>query len=458
MQSPLSHPEFFKLFCAQSTALIGTGLTTVALTLLAYRISPTGAGTLLGTVLAIKMTAYVFFAPIMGGLAHNFNRKFLMVSLDLLRASVVFAMPFVTETWQVFVLIFFLSICTAGFNPVFQSTIPDLLEDERDYILALSYSRFAYDLEALLSPILAALLLLVVTFDLLFMLNGLAFLVSASLVVMARLPDREPVDRLGGLASQITFGLRSYIKTPRLRGMLALYVGVAFAGAMVMVNSVVYIRVHLGGSEPQVALALGAAGLGSMMAAVWVPRLLKDRTDRLVMLLGTVLMSPMLFALAMTPSLPLLVILWLVVGFGWSLVQTPAGRVVNRSSAIADRDAYYSAQFALTHLCWLVAYPVVGYLGEYAGIETTGLLVGVIVLGAAVLGYRLWPDPDPTVLTHSHEANSHSHAHKHDEHHQGDHASDGHHLRDCADHEHQHNPITHSHVFVIDDHHPSWPR
>ena len=169
-------------------------------------------------------------------------------------------------------------------------------------------------------------------------------------------------------------------------------------------------------------------------------------------------MSAMLFALAMTPSLPLLVILWLVVGFGWSLVQTPAGRVVNRSSAIADRDAYYSAQFALTHLCWLVAYPVVGYLGEYAGIETTGLLVGVIVLGAAVLGYRLWPDPDPTVLTHSHEANSHSHAHKHDEHHQGDHASDGHHLPDCADHEHQHNPITHSHVFVIDDHHPSWPR
>ena len=447
MQPPLNHPEFRKLFCAQIMALIGAGLTTVALTLLAYQIAPTGAGALLGTVLAVKMMAYVFFAPIVGGLAHRFNRKLLMVCLDLLRAGVVFALPFVNETWQVFVLIFLLSIFTAGFNPLFQSTIPDLFRHEGDYTRALSFSRLAYDFETLLSPMLAGLLLLVVTFDSLFILNGLTFLVSATLVLMTRLPVRAPANRLGGMAAQMTFGVQSYLKTPRLRGMLALYVGVAFASGMVIVNTVVYVRETLGGSEAQVALALAASGLGSMIAALLIPRLLRDRTDRRVMVLGTVLMSPMLLAVAMTPSLPLLLILWLAIGFGWSLVQTPAGRVVNRSSAPADRDTYYSAQFALTHLCWLVAYPVVGYLGEYAGIEVAGLVVGSITFGAAMLGYQLWPDPDPRVLTHTHEAGSHTHRHEHDEHHLHDHSGD----------DHEHEPLIHSHVFVIDGQHSSWP-
>ncbi len=458
MRPPFNQPEFCKLFGAQVTALIGTGLTTVALTLLAYRITPTDAGALLGRVLAIKMLAYVFFAPIVGGLAHRFNRKFLMVSLDLLRAFVVMALPFVTETWQVFVLIFLLSIFTAGFSPVFQSTIPDLLRSEEDYTRALSFSRLAYDLEALLSPTLAGLLLLFATFDLLFLLNGFAFLVSASLVAKTRLPGQAPANRLGNLPTQIGFGLRSYLKTPRLRGLLGFYVGVAFASAMVIVNTVVYIKGQLGGSESQVALALAAAGMGSMVAALLTPWLLLHRTDRIVMLIGTVLMSTMFFAFVMMPSFSVLLVLWLFVGFGWSLVQTPAGRVVNRSSAVGDREAYYSAQFALTHLCWLLAYPVVGYLGQSLGMAAAGMLVGVISLCAAILGSQLWPEPDNSRLVHTHESISHSHKHEHDEHHQHVHVEEDSHLHDPSDHEHDHEQVTHSHRFVIDDHHASWPR
>jgi hypothetical protein len=37
-------------------------------------------------------------------------------------------------------------------HPLFQSTIPEILKEERDYTRALSLSRLAYDLESLLSP------------------------------------------------------------------------------------------------------------------------------------------------------------------------------------------------------------------------------------------------------------------------------------------------------------------
>ena len=66
-------------------------------------------------------------------------------------------------------------------------TIPDVLQ-EPNYTRALSLSRLAYDLENLLSPLLAALLLLAIGHDRLFLLTSLGFLASALLVVSVVLP------------------------------------------------------------------------------------------------------------------------------------------------------------------------------------------------------------------------------------------------------------------------------
>ena len=51
----LRHTTFRRLFTAQVVALIGTGLATVALALLAYDLAGSHAGEVLGTALAIKM-------------------------------------------------------------------------------------------------------------------------------------------------------------------------------------------------------------------------------------------------------------------------------------------------------------------------------------------------------------------------------------------------------------------
>ncbi len=114
------------------------------------------AGVVLGMVLALKMVAYVGIAPIVGGFADRLPRRRLLIGLDVARAVSVACMPFVTEIWQIYLLIFLLSAFSAGFTPTFQATIPDVLPDEAQYTRALSLSRLAYDLENLLSPTLAA--------------------------------------------------------------------------------------------------------------------------------------------------------------------------------------------------------------------------------------------------------------------------------------------------------------
>jgi len=131
MLEPLKNSAYRHLFSAQIIALLGTGLTTVALALLTYDLAGDKAGTVLGTALALKMIAYVTIAPIVGGLAAALPRKRVLVTLDLIRAGFVMCLPFVSEVWQIYLIIFLMQSCSAGFTPMFQATIPDIIPDEK---------------------------------------------------------------------------------------------------------------------------------------------------------------------------------------------------------------------------------------------------------------------------------------------------------------------------------------
>jgi len=115
----LGNLTYRRLFLAQVVALIGTGLATVALGLLAFDLAGANAGAVLGTALAVKMVAYVGVAPVAAAFAQAAPRRPLLIALDLVRAAVALCLPFVTEIWQVYVLIFVLQSASAGFTPLF---------------------------------------------------------------------------------------------------------------------------------------------------------------------------------------------------------------------------------------------------------------------------------------------------------------------------------------------------
>jgi MFS family permease len=436
MLSVLANRAYRHLFLAQVVALLGTGLATVALALLAYELAGANAGAVLGTALAIKMLAYVGVAPVAAAFAEALPRRALLVGLDLVRAAVALALPFVTEVWQIYTLIFALQSASAAFTPTFQATIPDVLPEEQDYTRALSLSRLAYDLESLISPALAAALLTVMSFHFLFAGTALGFLASAALVVPVLLPSPQAVQRRG-IYDRTTRGIRIYLATPRLQGLLAVNLAVAAAGALVIVNTVVYVQAALGLGERETALALAGFGGGSMLVALALPRLLERIADRAAMLAGAAVLVAGTLAAAAMPPFALLLPLWVLLGAGYSLAQTPAGRLLRRSSHPEDRPALFAAQFALSHACWLLAYPLAGWLGASAGLPTAALALAVIAAGGTVAVLLLWPAGDPQVIEHSHPDLPPDHPHW----------SAGEHKAGRR----------HAHAFVIDDLHFMWP-
>lgn len=387
----LRHRTYRHLFFAQVVALLGTGLATVALSLMAFDLAGENAGQVLGTAMAIKMVAYVLVAPLASALAEGIPRRAMLVTLDLVRGATALALPFVTEVWEVYVLIAVLQSASAAFTPTFQSTIPDTLPDEDDYTRALSLSRLAYDLENLISPALAALILLVTSWQALFTGTVIGFIASALFVVSVTLPSgARPLQRQG-VYNRALRGFRIFAETPRLRGLVALNFAVSLAGAMVIVNTVVLVQGQFGLSERHTAWAFAAFGGGSMLAALALPGLLKRWLDRRVMLAGAGLLIVGLLLALPASSLAWLLPVWALLGVGFSTVQTPIGRLLTRSAQAGDRPALFAAQFSLSHAGWLVAYPLAGWLGSAAGIPITLAVFAALATAALMAAIRLWP-------------------------------------------------------------------
>ncbi len=440
MLEPLRNRTYRHLFAAQIIALIGTGLLTVALGLLAYQLAGGDAGLVLGTALALKMIAYVGVAPIAGAVAELVPRRSMLVSLDLVRAAIAACLPFIDQTWHIYVLIFILQSASAAFTPAFQATIPDILTDEKDYTKALSLSRLAYDMESLISPALAAAALTVMSFHSLFAGTAFGFLISAAFVVSVRLPSIKAT-KAASFVDRLTRGSRIYLATPRLRGLLALNLAAAAGASIVFVNTIVTVRNVLGLGDREVAITLAAFGLGSMVAALALPRLLDRVPDRTVMLFGGAGIAVPLIAGAVVlwqfpPSSTwiALLALWALLGVCYGMLITPSGRLLRRSAHNEDRPALFSAQFALSHACWLITYPLAGWLGAKAGMPVVMIAHAGIAGASVALAAWAWPAVDPDVLEHEHAGLPANHAHL-----QG--AASG----------------KHSHAYVIDDLHSAWP-
>lgn len=400
----LANRTFRHLFAAQVVALLGTGLLTIALALLAWDLAGEDAGTVLGTALAIKMVAYVVLAPVAAAIAERVARKPLLITFDLIRAGIALLLPLVTEVWQIYLLIFLLQAASAGFTPTFQATIPDVLTVEQDYTRALALSRLAYDLENLLSPMLAAALLMVVSFSVLFVGTTMGFLVSAALVLSVTLPSPQPARQSRGLCERTVQGLRLYLSSPRLRGLLAMNMAVAAAGSMVIVNTVVIVQAGFGLGASDVALAMAAFGAGSMLAALGLPRLLDRVADRAVMLIGAAVLAVGLLAGAVLTETGQgsLLMLWWVLGVGNAAVLTPSGRLLRRSSMPEDRPAVFAAQFALSHVCWLLAYPLAGMLGAALGMPVTFIILGGVAMLSVAVALVQWPRQQEIAFRHHH--------------------------------------------------------
>lgn len=358
----LNRPGYRQLLIAQVVALLGTGLLTVALSLLAFDVAPGSAGAVVATALTIKMVAYVGVAPAITAVTASLPPRVVLVGADVVRLLVAATLPWVDQVWQIYVLIFILQAASATFTPTYQALLPTVLPHREDYTRALSLSRVAYDLEAVLSPLMAALALLVISYHGLFVGTALGFVASAVLVLRSREGTAATTPSSAPFRQRLTAGLGLFARHRPLRAVLL--------------------------------LDLAAFGAGSMLVALTLPRVLRTRSERQVMLVGSfavaVALTSAVVVTAGEASWPGVLVVWFLLGAAGSAVLTPTGQVITATVTEEERPAAFAAHFSLSHACYLLAYPVAGWVGSHAGLPASAAVLAAVASVATIVAAITW--------------------------------------------------------------------
>lgn len=363
--------DYVRLFVAQVTSLLGSGLSSVCLALLAYELADSDASVVLSIAFALKMIAYIVLAPIFAVLSQRWSKKKALIILDLIRAMLFVALPFANQVWHVYVLMFAINACSAAFTPLYQATLPSVLPVREHYTKALSFSRIAYDLEQIVSPVLSAILLTILSFRQLFWIDAMTFVLSAILILVSFIPSVEKeISKTETLKFRSLYnGLSAYLAHPSLRLLWCAYLAVASASAMVIVNTVVYVHDVLLGGDSETALALFTVGLGSMVVALVLPKLVQINKPQRYHLHGLLLISAAFYLGTWLPGWIGFVVLCFSLGVGMSCIQTTSGLIINDVSEGEETSQYFAAHFSLTHFWWLLTYLTAGLSASRFGLE-----------------------------------------------------------------------------------------
>lgn len=402
--SPLiRNREFRLLFSAQVISLTGSGVTTVGLALLAYQLVGGGsAAAVIGNALMLRILAFLLLSQPAGVLADRLNRKRMLILADFVRFGLMALFPFIQSVWQIYLMIFLINAATAFFTPTYDATIPDVVGREH-YVKALALSRLTVDVEAVLAPALAGLLVASLGLRWLFWFDAASYLASAVLVAASALRHvRKPGIRLspGWFLRELTFGTRVLLREAALRRALLLSFVEATAGAAAIVATVVYVQDVLGLGETAFALVMAGLGLGSTITALLLgratgryesgargPSELHGRRHRWTdhaLLLGGVILGLLLLPGVLRPPLLVFALLWFLNGVGQALIAIPSSTLLAEHTTDANRGRAYAAYFALTHAFWLVTYPAIGHGVSRLETPLTFTVAGAVCLIIAV--------------------------------------------------------------------------
>ncbi|MBN3906190.1 MAG: MFS transporter [Nostoc sp. NMS1] len=450
----LRNPVFARLYAAQTTNLLGDALTWVGLALLAFELAGDNSAVVIAFALTLRITAFVLLSPLAGSLADRVDRKSILVATHCVRMVLVSLLPFVTQVWQVYALIFALNVFNAFFTPTYQATIP-LVTGENDYAGAIALSSATYQLLGVLGPGIAGSVAAFIGARQVFFLDAVTFLVAAVLIFtlpgqLRVEPNQQPSSTSGRTWRDIKDGTTRLLSDAPIRYALFMQLVASIAGAQILVNTVGYVQGTLKLGNVQYGWVMAAFGIGATLSAVAFGVISQRFSRTSFVSFGAVLITLSLLP-ANYASLSVLMVLWLVAGFGQNLVNLPTQTLIADRIPRDVQGRVYGAHFAWSHLWWAISYPLAGWLGSKfpEGEFLYGSLVSLALLVVVQLTLKLPVNEYEQV----HDNMWHEHSHVHDEHHQHNHhqailESEPH------IHPHQHKLIRHSHSYSVDIHHP----
>lgn len=383
------HSRNFKLFFyGQSVSIIGTWLQKTAVSWMVYNI--TGSVFLLGLATFLSMIPSLFLAPLAGSIIGRYNRHRTMIvlqTLAMLQAATL-ALLIYLKIYNIN-LILILSLIQGIINAFDmncrQTMMVDIVDNKEDLTNAVALNSTITNFARIAGPAFAGVILHQYGEDICFIGNFLSYIpILISLFLMKIKPNTKTTDKLN-IIDDFIEGF-DYIKKENEMSKMLLMLACSSL-FVISFNTLmpVFAKDIFNGNAQTFSWFESAAGIGSIVTAIYLANLKSAEKIDKTMLIASALLGSSILILALSNNLILTLISMVLCGIGM-MGQTSSINIyiqTNSSSRMRSRSISY----------YLMAYQgmipigslLIGYISHYIGTRTTVAIQGIICLLSVAL-------------------------------------------------------------------------
>ncbi len=319
------HFSLFLLLQGQFISVMGDMIYEIALGF--WVLAFTGSPALMGTLMATSLLPGVILSPFAGVVVDRSNRKRLMILTDMIRGITIIMVAIVAimgllQLWMVFLAGIILGMGGAFFGPAAMSILPQMVPRDK---LTNANSLFGVSNTGadILGNSLGGVLYILIGAPLMFLLNGISFILSGISISFAKIPkSRESKITTENFLSDLKESMQFVWK---LKGLL--YILLIFSIFSFLVHIAVVLLIPLfqftpGLGAAKYGIAVACFTVGVFMGMVVLSTLNVHPSKRATLMLVSLTISNLcLILFALTTEFYLMALLLLIAGLSESVVN-----------------------------------------------------------------------------------------------------------------------------------------
>ena len=379
------NPDFSRLWTGELVSTMGSALTSLAASILVYRLTHSALS--VGLMLMATAAPSLLVGLFAGVLVDRFDRKTIMITSDLLRAGLVFLIPFLVPhniIW-LYVIVLVTSAIGQFFEPAHESVLPEVTSEPE---LAAANSLMAISSFGSTAIGFAASGLIAGATDIrwAFFLDAASFVFSAVCISLIRFKPLQPQEdtSVAMVLKNLQAGLRQLFDTPILRSLFTSQVPIQAAFGLASALLLPFALQALKATEFEYGLQEGLTSVGFVLASLLLAGLFDRLREGAWMAFGFLGMALTYMAYAFMHSIPLAIGIVFVSGFCNAPASIARRLVVQRNTPREMRGRVNSVFFVSRDVLFLVGMAAAG-LADFINVRIMYFSSAVLILAGLLL-------------------------------------------------------------------------
>ncbi len=383
------HKNFSLMWTGQLVSTIGSALTSLAASILVYQ-KTEGSALSVGLMLMATAAPSLLVGLIAGVFVDRYDRRRIMIIADLLRAVLVFLIPFLVSSSIVwlYVIVILTSAIGQFFDPAYESVLPEVAPDEE---LAAANSLMAISsFGSTAVGFAAAGLIAKYDIAIAFYIDAISFLISAGCILFLRVRKLEVTDETSVKAvfANLKTGVTYLTKNPALRSIFLLAIPVAVSFGLANSLLLPFAERALNATTFEYGLQEGLTSVGFVIASLLMAAYMNRWREGQWMVVGLFGMGISALVYSQLHSIPLAIGIMMLSGFLNAPYSIARRLLVQRNTTADMRGRVSSAFFVSSNAFFLIGMAAAG-LADVVDVRWLYLFGGLLTVGCGVWGLVL---------------------------------------------------------------------